>query len=589
MLAFVRRIWSDLLAVAVFILAAVFVLRHLWADPAGRVLATNPQDQFLFEWMLQHTAQSVVQVRDPFLSNLLGTPTEANLAGNTSVVLIGFLLTPVTRVFGPGASFTIFATLALAGTAAAWYWLMRRRLGVSSPAAFAGALFCGFAPGVVSQVNGHPHIAAQFLVPIILALIMNLGSPPAARRTPGAPDQLAWRGHVLRGAGLGLVVAAQILIGEETLFLTALGLGAFIAIYSLQRPRVVLARVKGALLSLGVAAGVAVLIVGYPLWVQFIGPDAYHGLPNGIYSADLGSFTGYASASLAGSSAASSAAAKAVSPNASEQTAFFGVPLIVVAIIATVWLWRIVWVRSAAITALLACVASLGRTPRWHGKPIGVPGPWRLVAGLPLFQDVIAVRLALIAIPVIGLLIAVSWDRAARLGSLRWAWPAVVVIALIPTLPRGIGAVESRPVPAFISSGEWRSCAEADGTLIAYGDTTRAGVLHHQMWMQLAAKLGYASPNGYYISRGNNGGGRWGRPLRTMDVAVMRARETGQPPTMDAQLVATAREDLAYWRAQCVVLQQGGAHSEAMRDTITALVGQPPQSGGGVWYWRVRP
>ncbi|MEV0268762.1 hypothetical protein AB0H43_08315 [Hamadaea sp. NPDC050747] len=566
-----RRIWPDLTAAAFFVLAAVLVLRGLWADPGRRLLATNPQDQILFEWMLQHTAQAIAHARDPFLSPILGTPTAANLAGNTSVVLVGVLLAPVTRLVSPGASFTIFATAALAGTAIAWYAFLRRRLGTSVPAAFVGGLFCGFAPGIVSQANGHPHIAAQFLVPLLVALTLNLGVPGR------------WWSHPLRGAGLGLVAAAQILLGEETLFLAALGLGGFVVFYAVQRPAIVFARWKAALVSMVLAAVVTLSIVGYPLWVQFLGPDAYHGLPSGRYVADLGSFPAYAAASIAGSPAA----AAEVAPNPSEQAAFFGVPLIVVAAVATVWLWRLVWVRSAALTAVLACVASLGVLPKWHGRAIGVPGSWTLVAQLPLFRDVVVVRLALIAIPVIGLLLAVSWDYAARLSVLRWAWPAMVLVALIPTLPRGLGAVVAKPAPAFISSGQWRSCAEQHGTLIAYGDTTRAGVIHYQMRLQLAAKLGYASPNGYYFSRDHDGEGRLGRPLRTMDVAVMTARETGRPPELTPRQLTVARADLVYWRAQCVVLQQGGPHADAMRDTITGIVQQPVQTGGGVWYWRI--
>ncbi|MEV6968883.1 hypothetical protein AB0M47_27565 [Hamadaea sp. NPDC051192] len=566
-----RRFWPDLTAAALFVLAAVLVLRGLWADPGGRLLATNPQDQILFEWMLQHTALSIAHAGDPFLAPILGTPTVANLAGNTSVVLAGVLLAPVTWLFSPGASFTILATASLAGTAIAWYALFRRRLRVAVPAAFAGALFCGFAPGMVSQANGHPHIAAQFFVPLLVALTLNLGLPGPS-----------WS-HPLRGAELGLLAAAQILLGEETLLLTALGLGGFIIFYGIQRPRIILARWRPAMLSLGVAAGCTLLVAGYPLWVQFLGPDAYHGLPSGRYVADLGSFTAYADASIAGSAAGTAE----VSPNPSEQSAFFGVPLIIVAVVATVWLWRIVWVRSAVFVALLACIASLGVVPKWHGREIGVPGSWALVADLPVFRDVVVVRLALIAIPVIGLLIAVSWDHAARLGTLRWAWPAMVLVALIPTLPRGLGTVVARPAPEFISSGEWQSCADDHSTLIAYGDTTREGVLHLQMRWQLAAKLGYASPNGYYFSRDRDGGGRLGRSLRTMDVAVMTARETGHPAELTPRQLAVARADLVYWRAQCVVLQQGGQTADAMRDTITTIVQQPAQTGGGVWYWRV--
>jgi hypothetical protein len=573
MLALVRKVWGDFIAVAVLILAAVLVLRGLWAHPAARVLATNAHDQLLFEWMLQHAALSASRLRDPFLSTLMGTPTVANLAGNTSVVIVGFLLAPVTLLFGPGASFAVFATAALAGTGLAWYVFLRRRVRVGRVAAFAGGAFCGFAPGIVSQVNGHPHIAAQFLVPLLVALTLNLGLPT----TQGV------RPHVLRGAGLGLTAAAQILIGEETLLLTALALAGFVVIYAIQRPAEVLSRVRPALLSLAVAAVVALLVAGYPLWAQFLGPDSYHSIPNQIYAADLASFTGYAGASLAGSAAG----AARVSANASEQAAFFGVPLMAVAVAATAWLWRVVWLRSAAITAVLACVASLGPTLTWHKRSLGIPGPWRLVDGLPLFRDVIVVRLALIAIPVIGLLIAMSWQQASAVPALRWAWPMVVFLAVLPALPRGLATVDAPPVPAFISSGQWRSCAAAGGTVVAYTDTNRAGLPRQQMRWQVTASLGYASPNGYYISRGDNGHGRWGRPLRAFDDAVMTARETGQPQVAPPQLQEAARADLAYWRAQCVVVQQQGRHAEAMRETVANLLQEQPRSAGGVWYWPV--
>ncbi|NUT36045.1 MAG: hypothetical protein HOV79_23565 [Hamadaea sp.] len=573
---------ADLVAAVVLLAAAVVVVRGLWAAPATRVLAGNAHDQLLFEWMLQHAAVAVTGFDDPFRSPLMGTPTAANLAGNTSVVLIGVPLAPVTLLFGAGASFAAFVTLALAGTAVAWYLLLRRVIGVGPVAAFAGGAFCGFAPGIVSQANGHPHIAAQFLVPLLVALTLSLG-----RGSPEPHDQRSrWRPHVLRGVALGLTAGAQILLGEETLFLTALALGVFLTIYLVQRPREVLPRIRPAAVSIAVAAGTALLLTAYPLWVQFAGPDAYHAIPNTIYAADLASFHTYAGGSLAGDPAT----AARVSANPSEQAAFLGLPLLLVAVAAAAWLWRVVWIRSAALTAVVFCVAALGVNPAWRGTPIGVPGPWRLVDEWPLFRDVIVVRLVLVAIPVIGVLLAVSWQRAATspIPAVRWLWPAVVILAVLPTLPRGLPAADTPPVPAFISSGQWRDCARPGGTLIAYADTRRGVLPRQQMRWQVAAGLAYASPNGYYISRADDGSGRWGRPLRPLDLAVMKAQETGTPTAADERLRAAARADLGYWRAQCVVVQQQSKHAAAMRETVAGLLGTPPQEGGGVWYWPVR-
>ena len=38
-------------------------------------------------------------------------------------------------------------------------------------------LLAGFAPGMLSQSNGHPHITAQWLVPFIVLQVVRLADP----------------------------------------------------------------------------------------------------------------------------------------------------------------------------------------------------------------------------------------------------------------------------------------------------------------------------------------------------------------------------------------------------------------------------
>ena len=77
----------------------------------------------------------------------------ANLAVNTSMVVVGGLLTPVTLTLGAPVSFLVVLTLNLILTPYAWYHVLSRHLVRTREAAVLGGLFCGYAPGMVSHGN----------------------------------------------------------------------------------------------------------------------------------------------------------------------------------------------------------------------------------------------------------------------------------------------------------------------------------------------------------------------------------------------------------------------------------------------------
>ncbi|MFD0784712.1 hypothetical protein ACFQZ8_12425, partial [Micromonospora azadirachtae] len=214
-----RAGWTtDALVVTGYVGLAVLLTGGQWGRPER--LFHQAGDQVLFEWMLAHAARSVVTPQNPLHSTALNAPDGINLMANTSVLGLGVPLTPVTLLFGSQAAFLTAVVCCLAGTATAWYVLLRRRLVTSRTAAVVGGLFCGFAPGMISQAGAHLHIAAQFLVPAILAWLF--------RPAPGP---------VLRpGVWLGLLVVWQAFIGEETLAFLALAVGVFVSGYALADP-----------------------------------------------------------------------------------------------------------------------------------------------------------------------------------------------------------------------------------------------------------------------------------------------------------------------------------------------------------------
>jgi hypothetical protein len=98
----------------------------------------------------------------------MNAPNGVNLMANTGLLGLTVPLVPVTLLFGPVVTFTIMLTGRLAATAWAWYHVLSRHIVGYWPAALVGELFAGFAPGMISQVNGHPDLVNQFLIPFII-------------------------------------------------------------------------------------------------------------------------------------------------------------------------------------------------------------------------------------------------------------------------------------------------------------------------------------------------------------------------------------------------------------------------------------
>ncbi|WP_435054594.1 hypothetical protein [Micromonospora aurantiaca (nom. illeg.)] len=559
----------DVLVVAGYLGLAVLLTTGQWRRPER--LFHQAGDQMLFEWMLARAARAVTGGENPLWSGALNAPDGVNLMANTSVLGLGVPLTPVTVVFGSQAAFLVAVTLSLAGTATAWYALLARRLVRSRAAAAVGGLFCGFAPGMVAQAGAHLHMAAQFLVPVILALVFR----PATDRVR--------RDGVL----LGLAVAYQVFLGEEVLVFLALAAGVFAGAYALadraaaRRLTPVVAR------RLGVGALVAGVLLAYPLWFQFAGPGHYRGMPFHTegYRLDVVSFVTTARQSVAGDARR----AGLLSPNPTEQNSFLGPFLPLLAVLVVVRLWRRPLVRALAACGLLFALLSLGSPVVVNRHDTGLPGPYRLLADVPLLDLVVPARFALVCVPVLGVLLALALDRVRRGGVRTWApWAGAVAAALLPLAPTPIRAVPVPPVPAVVSGGGWREYVPPGRTLVPVPPVTGAAVSPAMFWSARTA-LAFDAPGGYFIGprSATDPAARWGAPDRPTSLLLRRAAETGRVPPVGETERRQAVDDLRHWRAAALV-QADSSPGDPVRATVDALVG-PGRDVPGGYLWDVRP
>ncbi|WP_024875724.1 hypothetical protein [Saccharomonospora piscinae] len=573
-----RRLpWTRFADAAVytgFVLAAFLLYRPLWENLGSGYLAHSGQDQNMWEWFFAVTAHSVLNFENPLFTTLQNHPLGVNLMANTAMFGVGVPLTPVTVLFGPTVTWAIALTGGLAGTAAAWYWVLSRHLVLTRAGAAVGAAFAGFAPPIISHANAHPNFVALFVLPFVVLCLLKLARGERVVRT---------------GVVLGLLVSYQIMLGEEALLIAAVTMAVFALAYAVSRPVQAWATARPLARGIGVGAAVSVALVAVPLWWQFFGPQSYPGLEHGLRGNDVAAFTAFATESVAGSEDS----AVELSMNRTEENAFFGWPLVVLLLVLTIALWRDVVSRALAVTMLVLAWISMGALLIVHGEGTSIPGPWMLLFDLPLLDSVLESRFALGCVPVIGILLARATDRVLHLrvrADWRWTagivWFSVLVIALLPIAPTELRVGQRADTPAYFADGGWRHHVDDGSVVVApLPNPGDADALH---W-QIEAGLEFPLAGGYFVGPNPDGDGMYG-PVRRPTAALLDGvAATGVVPEVTEADRSDALADLRFWRADVVVLPIGEtAYPRELRDTIATLLGHPGRVTADMWVWDVR-
>ncbi|MEV8512226.1 hypothetical protein [Dactylosporangium sp. NPDC051484] len=546
---------ADALAVASYLLAAVVLCGRLLAHP-GQRLPYTPGDRIQAEFHLAYAARILHHLGNPLLIDRLNAPVGVNAMANTTQLGLGIPMAPVTWLLGPGVAFDVLIVAALAGTAAAWYWLLSGNVVDSRPAAWVGGLVGGFAPSVVNHATFHPNLTAQFLVPVIAWRVVRLFDS---------------RRFVRDGLILAALIVWQVFINEETLFIAALAIGAFLLLWRGPRWRPILP-------GLAVAAGASLLVLAYPLWWQFFGTGAYRGGERQMtrFHTDLLGVTSFSRNSVAVRLSEFPPA-----PGFSaEQHAYLGWPLVLAAAAFVAWRRRDRLVRSLALTGALFLALSLGNELTVRGHATGVPGPYAPLARLPLFDTLLPTRLGEVATwalaPIAALAVA-----AVRLPS-RVLTAGLVAAVLLPAAPTPTLVFDRPAVPAFITTGAWRPYVAADDSVLVVplADFDQWTALHWSSATGLDLRLSH----GYFLGPEGGVTGRHavvGPPPRFLD-GLLRT----PPAAVTTADRDRAAADLGYWHT-ALILVPPDATLAPQRTLLDALFG-PGRRTGGVWVWDVR-
>jgi hypothetical protein len=584
---------------AVIALALAFYVTYgLWLDPKGHTIQGNVGDQSFFEWTLAYGVYMLQHGGNPFFTTLLNAPLGVNLAANTSITVYAFLFAPLTKLAGPQVSFVTVLTLNLAVSAYAWFlflsrWVVRHRL-----AAAVAGLFCGFAPGFVSHANGHLNWTAGWIAPLVLWRLLKL-------RTGG---RLGW---LRNGVALGVALAVAYSIATEGLFFAALASAVFVIAWAVQKPTRPEARaaVPRVLAGLGVAAVVAGALLAYPLYMHFAGPETFGktGFSQRDYSEDFASYIAYADRSLG----ALAGLHNVLAANPTEETSFFGLPLILLVIAGLVVLWkradpgRRSTLRALMIVGGVFIVISWGPRLKFFEHHTYLPMPYALLARLPLFDAALPARFSLVLVGVFGIVLALLADALLD-GELKprvsTALAAGFAFALVPIFPLPVLVTDRTPEPRFIADGTWKRYVPDNGVISAlpFGLNVSADAQRWQAYTMARGGKQFRIPDGYFLGPeawpDENGEikGRISAPPRHTDWLFLRAAFYGYQANITDRDRDWARDDFQYWNIDAVFLPAtitgpvGMLDHAALLATTTDLLG-PPERVDDVLVWRIRP
>jgi hypothetical protein len=383
-----RRGWQAVVAAALgYLLVSLVVWWNVWTSHPTSTTTCGCGDTSLFTWFLDWPAYAISHGLNPLYSTAVHVPFGVNLLANTSVLVVGVVLAPVTWLFGPVATLNVALTLAPVLSALAMFVLLRRWVSWA-PAAFVGGLFYGFSPFVlVSLTDAHLMLGLAPVPPLVVACLDEMLMRQRRRPVP-------------MGIGLGLLVVLQFFIGTEVLVIMAImavvGM-AFVAGWAAWRHRQAFRdRARHALVGLAAAAATAGILLILPAWYALDGPDHFSG---SVWPGLIGGITRGQGTKLENYPFGSSRLTNLITTfqdhvfggyqGTTLSYQYFGIGILVVLALGVV-VWRHdrrLWLFGAV--GVVSVVLSLGtKTADWL--------PWRFLAHLPLLQNILPYRFVLI-------------------------------------------------------------------------------------------------------------------------------------------------------------------------------------------------
>ena len=475
----------------------------------GRYLIGSGRDPQIFVWAFAWWPHAILTWQNPFISHVIYAPGGINLAWVTSVPGLAIVFAPITLLFGPDVSYNL-AQMLMPALSAWTAYLLCRHLTRSSWAAIVGGYLYGFSSYMLGAELGHLHLSSVFLLPLIaLAGVRYLEGEIDGR---GA----GWRLGVL--FGLQFWISTEVCVSAALVLLLALALAYALVPGSR-------ARLRGMLRPLAGAAGLAAVLCGPLLAYAVTGFQSGSIFAPSSADGDVINILLPTRLIAAGGSTFAHTSTRFYSDLA-DQGLYLGLPTLAIVAWYALGARRLPLRRfllaAFALVILLALGTGLfveGRSRAWL--------PWRLVSGLPVFDNILPARLSVYAALTASVIVAL-WTAEHR-GWVAYLVPALAVASLVPAFWHDNFRLQPERW-AFFTSGQYKGCIpKGDNVAIfpfgAWGNST--------LW-QAETDFWFRIPEGYLTPT---------PPAASMkDPTIREITFTGEDPTV-AQIIAMARDE----------------------------------------------
>jgi hypothetical protein len=459
---FTRPAARHLLLLACY-LAAGIALTWPRATYIFRGQLPSSRDVASYVWDLWWVPHQLAHLGNPWFTGHMAAPVGIQLGFDTTMPLAGLIMSPVTLLFGPSASFNLLTIVMPGLLCYAMYRAARLWLRSAAGAIAAGAFF-GLSAMLAEQDWAHLNIVAGTLF-----LPMTIEAAVRLRRRPGRRQAVI----------LGVVLGASLLVNQESAVMAAVLAALLLVPWLVRRPG------PGRLVPLAIAAAIAIVVASPQLiaMVQQFGSGGTGvdkhllAVTSKIYGVDLGDLFA-PSQRVAAYGLHQLAAASASSPHkgrTAESMPMFGLVLTVMAVLglAVSWRRRSAWQLAALWLgcAWLALGATLyiGNVQHalllqwWNGVRVSLLMPYTWVMRLPVlsaFRE--ADRFAILGLVGAALLAgaAVDWLR-------YHARPLIIVVAALGVLEAGAsGLLNVGVMPAALPALDGPIAADHSGSTV---------------------------------------------------------------------------------------------------------------------------
>jgi hypothetical protein len=458
-----------IVCIAAYAALAMLDFGHLSSIGPAHMAELEGMDQIVQVWWIEWAYYALIHGHNPLFTDWQNYPDGFNAGVNGSILVLGWLASPITSIFGPVVTWNILERTAPFLSALSMC-LVLRRWTTWWPAAFVGGLLYGFSC-YVTLSGDHLFLAFVPLPPLFFLLLYE-----ALVRQRWGPKRT--------GILLALVCAAQYFIFSE-IFASMVMIGVLaIVLWVLatrKRISVDVHYLKTAALS-AVLVGAAMLV--YPILFNLFGPEHINGVPNSpaglaMQHGDLlGLFVPGFRLRLTVPGLVFS------SYLLDSRTLYLGIPLLIAIGTIVVLLRKRGIVLLAGAMTLISLILSLGSTLYIAGHDTHVPLPFIVLAHLPLVQGFLSTRFSLYTILFGSMVVAIGVDAIyhhmltshylsrftlrRRVVASAVLGLTIALIVALPTLPSQQQSTSAPDVSPFFATLEASKNIPDGSTVLAY-------------------------------------------------------------------------------------------------------------------------